>query len=113
MESRYSVYYLQVLNIVKKQDIMIKTEREFRYSKFIDLYGEICSIQKSSVATDVAIWLGIDRPKLTIFENVEMGKCLVTEIPENWMVNSRMHLSREQVAELLPILQKFVETGDL
>jgi hypothetical protein len=29
------------------------------------------------------------------------------------MVDSRMHLSREQVAELLPILQKFVDTGEL
>jgi hypothetical protein len=28
-------------------------------------------------------------------------------------VDSRMHLNRKQVAELLPILQKFVETGEL
>ena len=68
-----------------------KNQRGFKSGKFTDLYGEKCSIQKSSLATDDAIWLGID--KLS--------------------VSSRMHLNREQVAKLLPILQKFVETGEL
>lgn len=36
-----------------------------------------------------------------------------TTVPKNWMINSRMYLTREQVAELLPHLQKFVETGEL
>lgn len=90
-----------------------KNKRGFENSKFTDLYGEKCSIQKSSLATDDAIWLGINKPKLTVFENEQMGKYLVTEMPKNFLVNSRMHLSREQVAELLPILQKFVETGEL
>ena len=36
-----------------------------------------------------------------------------TTVPKNWMINSRMHLTRDQVAELLPHLQKFVETGEL
>lgn len=34
-------------------------------------------------------------------------------MPKNWSANSRMHLNREQIAELLPILQKFVETGEI
>lgn len=34
-------------------------------------------------------------------------------IPEEVNINTRMHLSREQVRDILPILQKFVETGDL
>ena len=62
---------------------------------------------------DDFIWLGIDKPKLTVFENENMGKYIETVLPKTWMVDSRMHLSREQVAELLPILQKFVDTGEL
>ena len=45
----------------------------------------------SSLAEIEAIWLGIDRE--------ESG--------------GRMHLTREQVAALLPHLQHFVETGEL
>ena len=68
-----------------------QTQRGFDYTKFKDKYGNLCSLQKSSLATEDCIWLGIDNPK----------------------VDGRMHLSRDQVAELLPILQKFVETGEL
>ncbi len=42
-----------------------------------------------------------------------MGKYIETTVPKNWMINSRMHLTRDQVAELLPHLQRFVETGEL
>jgi len=89
------------------------TPRGFEHGEFTDLYGEKCSIQKSSLATDDAIWLGIDNPKLTVFENDQHGNYLITEMPNNFSVSSRMHLNREQVSELLPILQKFVETGEL
>jgi len=90
-----------------------KTERGFERGEFTDLYGEKCSIQKSSLATDDAIWFGINAPKLTVFEDEKMGKYINTTVPKTWMVSSRMHLNRDQVAELLPILQKFVETGEL
>jgi hypothetical protein len=90
-----------------------KNQRGFENGKFTDLYGKKCSIQKSSLATDDAIWLGIENPKLIVFEDESMGQYLETNLPKTWMVNSRMHLSREQIAELLPILQKFVETGEL
>lgn len=90
-----------------------KNKRGFQHGNFTDLYGEKCSIQKSSLATDDAIWLGIYEPKLTVFENEQKGKYIVANMPDNFMVNSRMHLNREQVAELLPILQKFVDTGEL
>jgi hypothetical protein len=90
-----------------------KTQRGFLNGKFTDSYGNVCSVQKSSSAMDDFIWLGIDKPKLTVFENENMGKYIETVLPKTWMVDSRMHLSRDQVAELLPVLQKFVETGEL
>jgi hypothetical protein len=90
-----------------------KNQRGFENGKFKDSYDNQCSIQKSSSAMDDFIWLGIDNPKLTVFKDETMGQYLETTLPKNWKVNSRMHLSREQVTELLPILQKFVETGKL
>ena len=54
----------------------------------------------------------IHRPEAQGSSN-SMGKYIETTIPKNWMINSRMHLSREQVAELLPHLQRFVESGEL
>lgn len=64
-----------------------KTQRGFSIVNFTDLYGAECSLQKSSLATEDAIWLGVD--------------------------TARMHLTQEQVSELLPLLQKFVNTGEL
>ena len=90
-----------------------KTQRGFSYSEFKDSYGLECSIQKSSSAMDDYIWFGIDKPLLTIFEDENMGKYIKTTMPKTFMVDSRMHLNREQVKELLPILQHFVNTGEL
>lgn len=98
---------------MNRNSIMKKTQRGFSIKEFTDLYGEKCSIQESSLATEDAIWFGVDNPKLTVFENENMGKYLNVEMPNHFRVSSRMHLSREQISELLPILQKFVETGEL
>jgi hypothetical protein len=92
---------------------MKTTQRGFTVGHFIDRFGNKCSLQKSSLATEDAIWFGIDDPKLTIFENEGMGKYIITDMPKTFSVDSRMHLTREQVAELLPILQRFVETGEI
>lgn len=73
---------------------LINTGRGFALAKFEDLYGTKCSIQKSSLATQDAIWLGVS----TTMDGAS---------------GDRMHLSREQVADLLPLLQRFVQTGEL
>ena len=92
---------------------METTQRGFQITSFKDDYGLECSLQKSSAATKDCIWLGINKPKLTIFEDKNLGKYIETEMPETFMVDSRMHLTREQVAELLPYLENFVKTGEL
>lgn len=66
-----------------------KTNRGFDLIEFTDRYDKECSLQKSSLATEDAIWLGRDSKE------------------------ARMHLTQEMVAKLLPYLQKFVETGDI
>lgn len=90
-----------------------KTERGFDLASFEDRNGCECSLQKSSIATEDAIWLGIDKPKLTIFADESMGKYEVVEMPKLYMVDSRMHLTRFQVMQLLPALTTFVHTGEL
>lgn len=39
------------------------TERGFRIAKFTDRYGDECSLQKSSLATEDCIWFGISQVK--------------------------------------------------
>ena len=88
------------------------TQRGFKISEFNDDYGLKCSLQKSSSFNN-SIWLGIDNPKLCIFENENRGKYIETDMPKTFSVNSRMHLTREIVSDLLPYLVRFVETGEI
>jgi len=93
-----------------------KTRRGFSLIEFKDFYGLECSIQKSSLATDDAIWIGIDNPNPQIMasKTKEGGTGWVPySIPEDVSLSTRMHLTVYQVKDLLPILTKFVETGEI
>ena len=94
---------------------MKHTNRGFAFDNFNDYNGVKCSIQKSSIATEDCIWLGAEQIGLKHFKAYEGWKDveLVQTMSEHYIANNRMHLSREQVAELLPILQRFVDTGEL
>jgi hypothetical protein len=63
------------------------TNRGFLRGEFIDVFGEECSIQESSLADENAIWLGAN--------------------------SKRMHLTQKHVKVLLPLLKNFVKNGDL
>lgn len=63
------------------------TERGFYRAEFTDRYDEKCSIQKSSLAFEDCIWLGINQ--------------------------HRMHLTQDMVKALLPHLRRFAKTGEL
>lgn len=76
-----------------------RTCRGFKLIEFADLYGQSCSLQQSSLAEDDAIWLGANE--------------VTTHPPTGCTSNTRMHLNRDQAAELVRLLQSFVETGDL
>jgi len=82
-----------------------RTLRGFAHAEFTDLYDTPCSIQDSSLATEDAIWLGVDHINARHWEKVAGSD--LEHIP------ARMHLSREMAAELIPILQRFVETGSI
>jgi len=81
-----------------------KNERGFSYGKFKDKYNQICSIQKSSAAMYDAIWLGIENTGPDISGPSGLRK---------EEVMARMHLTQKDVKKLLPILIKFVETGEI
>jgi hypothetical protein len=70
------------------------TGRGFGLIEFDDLYGDKCTMQDSSLATEDAIWLGIDKPK--IVEGCALG---------------RMHLNRKQSKQLIRLLEYFVKYG--
>lgn len=98
------------------------TNRGFAIINFSDYYDAKCSIQKSSLATADAIWLGVDdaEPKVMASQAARLGvptkeTCgwVPYPMPKDVSLNTRMHLTREQVKSLLPILKHFVKTGYL
>jgi hypothetical protein len=99
-----------------------KTNRGFALGEFADRNGQSCSLQKSSVATEDCIWLGLNDadPKIMCSDARALGiqpesdaGWMPYPIPEAVSLHTRMHLSRDQVRDLLPALQHFVDTGEL
>lgn len=87
------------------------TERGFERGEFTDLYGHQCSIQDSSLATQAAIWLGIN--------DAAPQRCIPgqgwtdVEFPEDTLFHTRMHLSVEHAKTLVKTLQRFIDTGSI
>lgn len=82
-----------------------KTEsngRGFSGLEFKDRYRQECVLKNSSLATEGAIWFGVDTtgPQL----DGPSGK-------RNEEVQVYMHLTRRQIEQLLPLFHEFVEIG--
>ncbi len=88
------------------------TPRGFLRADFKDGYGLACSLQESSLATKSYIWLGLNEPELKMQTNTGDGWKKV-ELADHVEAFSRMHLDRATVRELIPLLQRFVDTGRL
>lgn len=88
-----------------------KTQRGFEITGFKDSYGAICSLQESSSAMEPKIWLGVNsaEPKILV---PKVG-WVDYPIHKDVSLYTRMHLNIEQVKELLPYLNRFVETGSI
>lgn len=87
------------------------TNRGFGRFDFIDSNGVACSLQESSSADEDKIWLGCNDADPR--EHVPGQGWQPISMPKEYVANTRMHLTKEQVRELLPYLQRFVETGAL
>ena len=87
------------------------TGRGFARVEFIDSNGVGCSLQKSSLATEDCIWLGCnDADPKTLVHGLGW---VAIPMPDEYIANTRMHLTREQVSRLLPFLHTFVDSGEL
>jgi hypothetical protein len=100
-----------------------RTLRGFSTGEFDDRYGLECSIQKSSIATEDCIWLGINnaKPEIMASDAIRLGidnkgetvGWVPYEVPGEVLMHTRMHLSQENVRSLLPLLIKFAVTGEI
>jgi hypothetical protein len=93
-----------------------QTGRGFPFVAFVDRYNKECSLQISSLADDRCVWLGIEHAEPKIMASVlrdGLTGWVDYPIPEDVHINTRMHLTQEQVAELIPHLQQFVDTGEI
>lgn len=99
---------------------LTKTNRGFDIIEFTDKYGLKCSLQKSSLATEEAVWFGIHENKVEEcrmdtkqgWQQIDLDS--LKHSPENdILVHNRMHLTQDMVKELLPYLQHFAEIGEL
>lgn len=77
---------------------LFPTNRGFHRGEFLDHFGDRCSIQRSSMMDVPLIWLGCDHERFD-HQGVPCG--------------ARMHLTQEHAAMLIPMLQCFVDTGEL
>lgn len=88
-----------------------KTSWGFHKIEFKDINGVECSVQESSLATEEAIWLGVDDPDPEIL--LPNKGWVKYPVLEDVLFKSRMHLSIKQAAQLVRILNKFLETGSV
>lgn len=87
-----------------------KTRRGFHIIRFKDDYGVKCNMQISSTY-EKHIWLGTESPNPKILEP-GLG-WTPYQMPENTLIDHRMHLTRIQSAKLALKLLKFAILGHL
>lgn len=97
----------------------VTTQRGFAKIEFTDLYGVASKVQKSSLATQDAIWIGAEDIGLKVFIKGKGWRDVSTEKlrellgVDEVMVNNTIHLSQEMVSDLIPVLQKFSDEGEI
>lgn len=99
-----------------------KDIRGFAMAEFTDRYDHKCYIKKSSLATEDCIWLGLENANPMVMasdaakvgvKTTELVGWVPYPIPDEVLLYTTMHLTQEQVAALIPVLQRFVETGEI
>lgn len=84
------------------------TTRGFKLCTLTDNYGNEFTLQKSSIATDDMLWVGIPHPDVAVGPPWRKF-----DLPENAIIHSRAHITREQARGIAMALLVFAETGDL
>lgn len=111
-----------------------KTNRGFEIAEFLDAYGKESSVQQSS-AIDLSsddpdphgpgssfLWVGLTDSDPQILAKDAKAHGVETEETTGWVkypipdcvsIATRMHLNREQVEDLVELLQRWLDTGSL
>ena len=110
----------------KQHNFFEQTETQHGFIKllFKDSYDNLCSLQESSNAEDDFIWLGIENAEPLIMEQDAVKLGLISKdrptagwvdypIPEEVLLHTRMHLSKEQATILGLKLLHFGTSGDI
>lgn len=79
---------------------------DIRERTFADSYGDDCSIKNSLSFGNPKIWLG--NHNVSFAEDSE-----IKHLPNGLSAFARMHLDQELVAQLIPFLKRFIQTGEL
>lgn len=97
--------------------------RGFVGYRFEDEYRLACSIQEASrIGTEAALWLGVENvnPQIRATDAARFGVDTAEHagwvpypLPSDVALHTRMCLTQSQVRDLLPMLQRFAETGEL
>ena len=99
-----------------------KTNRGFELLEFSDKNGLKCNIQKSSVATEDCLWLGVeDANPLILASSAELFGVKTNHktgwveypIPDAVLLSTRMHLTQKQAYRIAKHLIRFSKTGEL
>lgn len=115
-----------------KENIMERriTPRGFTHLRFVDLNESECWVQESSRCLDgheddpgsSALWVGVQdaRPLILASKAAEHGvdtreTCgwVPYPVPDDVLLTTRMHLTREQARDLADVLRQWAATGHL
>lgn len=89
-----------------------ETDPKKQLVTFGDHHGRECSLQISTVSESPALWMGCN--ELGLSQHIPgLGWQAVDLEGGEVKGNTRMHLTKEQVSALLPLLTRFVEEGVL
>lgn len=86
------------------------TNRGFVILQFKDSYDEVCDIQRSSIADDDCIWVGVHNPHPQILASKVKSRgtgWIDYNIPSDVLITHRMLLSRKLSITLALKLLKF------
>jgi len=92
------------------------SDRGFSHITFKDSHGLVGTIIESSAATRLpCIHFGVKDPKVKVMaSSLNSNATGWTDVtPEGASIDSSLHLNTDQVKLLIPILQNFVDTGEV
>lgn len=96
--------------------------RGFKVIEFHDYYDAHCTVQQSSLADDECVWVGRSCADPKILASKAGANGVQTDettgwvpfpVPEDVLLHTRMHLTRQQAGELADVLKWFSETGEV